>query len=120
MMTIRSARLIASTWSWVTKTKVAPRRCVQVLQLRAQLRAQLGVEVRQRLVEQEHRRLAHDGAAHGDALALAARERAGLAVEIRSICSMRAASAMRFVDLGFGMPWFFSPYSMFLRTDMCG
>jgi hypothetical protein len=21
---------------------------------------------------------------------------------------------------GFGIPWFFSPYSMFLRTDMCG
>ena len=36
------------------------------------LAAQLGVEIRKRLVEQEHGGLAHDGAAHGDALALAA------------------------------------------------
>jgi hypothetical protein len=35
----------------------------------------LGVEVRQRLVEQEGLGLAHDGAAHGDALALTAGER---------------------------------------------
>jgi hypothetical protein len=41
------------------------------------LDAQLGVEVRERLVEQEHLRLAHDGAPDGDALALAARERPG-------------------------------------------
>ena len=44
--------------------------------------AQRGVEVRQRLVEQEHLRIAHDGAADGDALALAARQRLGQAVEI--------------------------------------
>jgi hypothetical protein len=68
---------------------------VKVLQFGAQLGAQFGVEVRQRLVEEEHGRLAHDGAAHGDALALPARERAGLAVEIGSICRVRAASAMR-------------------------
>jgi hypothetical protein len=36
--------------------------------------AQLGVEVRERLVEQEHLRVADDGAAHGDPLALSARE----------------------------------------------
>jgi hypothetical protein len=45
------------------------------------LHAQLGVEVRQRLVEQEHFWIAHDGAAHGDALALAAGQRFGLAVQ---------------------------------------
>ncbi len=44
--------------------------------------AQLGIEVRQRFVEQEDLRIAHDGAAHGDALALAARERRRLAGEI--------------------------------------
>ena len=49
--------------------------------LGAGLRPQLGVEVRQRLVHQEHRRVADDGPAHGDPLALAARELAGLAVE---------------------------------------
>src|SRR5664280_649086 len=36
--------------------------------------AELGVEVRQRLVHEEDLRLTHDGAAHGDALTLAARE----------------------------------------------
>ena len=54
---------------------------VQLLDLQPRLRAQLGVEVGQRLVEQEHLRLAHDGAAHGHALALAARELARLALE---------------------------------------
>ncbi|MNQ71881.1 hypothetical protein D3C85_865680 [compost metagenome] len=47
---------------------------VQRLDLGAHLHAQLGVEVRQRLVEQESLRLPHDGPAHGYALALAARE----------------------------------------------
>ncbi len=51
-----------------------PQPPVQLLDLEAHLHAQLRVEVRQRLVEQEHRRLAHDRAAHRDALALAARE----------------------------------------------
>ena len=44
--------------------------------------AQRGVEVGQRLVEQEDLGVAHDGAADGDALALAARQRLGQAVEI--------------------------------------
>src|SRR6266702_6931589 len=39
---------------------------VQLLDLGAHRDAQLGVEVRQGLVEQEHLRIAHDGAAHGD------------------------------------------------------
>jgi len=43
--------------------------------------AELGVEVRQRLVHQEDLRGANDGAAHGDALTLAARKRLRLAVE---------------------------------------
>ena len=43
--------------------------------------AQLGIEVRERLVEQEHLGLAHHGARHGDALALAAGEFAGAAIE---------------------------------------
>ena len=54
---------------------------MQFLDLGAHLHAQLGVEVRQRLVEQEHLRIAHDGAAHGDALALAAGKLARKAVE---------------------------------------
>ena len=45
---------------------------VQLRQLDAHLHAQLGIEIAERLVEQEHLRVAHDGAADGDALALAA------------------------------------------------
>jgi hypothetical protein len=58
-----------------------PQALVQLGQLRAHRDAQLGVEVGQRLVHQERRRLAHDGPAHGDALALPARQRAGPALE---------------------------------------
>ena len=43
--------------------------------------AQLGVEVGERLVHEEHGGLADDGAAERDALALAAGELLGLAVE---------------------------------------
>ena len=55
---------------------------VQLADLEPHRAAQRGVEVGQRLVEQEGRRLAHDGAADGDALALAAGELAGPAFEI--------------------------------------
>ena len=54
---------------------------VQARQLGAHADAQLRVEVRERLVHQERGRLAHDRAAHRDALALTARERRGPAVE---------------------------------------
>ena len=47
---------------------------MHALDLGAHLHAQFGVEIGQRLVEQEHLGIAHDGAAHGDALALAAGE----------------------------------------------
>ncbi|EWS65443.1 hypothetical protein Y695_01300 [Hydrogenophaga sp. T4] len=52
---------------------------VQFLDLQPGLGAQLGVEVGQRFVEQEDLGLAHDGAAHGHALALTTREFARLA-----------------------------------------
>jgi hypothetical protein len=55
---------------------------VQLLELDAHLDAQLGVQVRQRLVEQEHLRMAHDRAPERDALALTARQLARLAREI--------------------------------------
>ena len=50
--------------------------------LGAHLDAELGVEVGQRLVHQERGRLAHDGTAHGDALALATRELPWLAGQV--------------------------------------
>jgi hypothetical protein len=49
--------------------------------LRAHLHPQLGVQVGQRLVHQEHRGLAHDRPAHRDPLALAARQLSRLAVQ---------------------------------------
>ncbi|OPY90292.1 MAG: hypothetical protein A4E72_00739 [Syntrophus sp. PtaU1.Bin208] len=50
--------------------------------LRTHLVAQLGVQVGQRLVHQEHLRLAYDGTADRHALALAAGQRFGLAVQV--------------------------------------
>ncbi|MNV57497.1 hypothetical protein D3C71_1498300 [compost metagenome] len=47
---------------------------MQMLQFEAHLHAQFSVEVGERLVEQEHRRIAHDRPAHRHALALAAGE----------------------------------------------
>ena len=78
---------------------------VQLLDLGAHLHAQLRVEVRQRLVEQEHLRVAHDRAPHRDALALAARELARIAVEVRREpedvggASRRAAAMSSFAAL---------------------
>ena len=54
---------------------------VETLDLGAHLVAQLGVEVRERLVEQEQARVAHDCAADRDALALPAGELPGQAVQ---------------------------------------
>ena len=56
---------------------------MQPLELDAHLHAQLGVEVGERLVEQEHPRVAHDRAAERDALALPAGELARPAREQR-------------------------------------
>ena len=54
---------------------------MQRLELGAHLDPQLGVEVREGLVEEEHGRTAHERAPHRDPLALAAREGTRLAVE---------------------------------------
>jgi len=57
-------------------------RLLKLRDLGAGLHPQLGVEVRQRLVEQEDRRLAHDRAADRDPLALAAGELLRLALQV--------------------------------------
>ncbi len=56
---------------------------MQFLDFRAHRNPQLGVEVGQRLIEQEHLGIAHDGASHGDALALAAGQLPGITIEQR-------------------------------------
>ena len=73
---------------------------VQLLQLGAHRHAQLGVEVRERLVEQEHLRVAHDAAPHRDALALAAGELARIAVEQLGEPEDRGGLRHARVDLG--------------------
>jgi hypothetical protein len=68
-----SASVIASTWSWVTKTNVAPRRrWIRLSATRVSVQAER--QIRERLVEQEHGRIADDRAAERDALPLAAGE----------------------------------------------
>ena len=54
---------------------------MQLGDLDAHLHAQRGVEIRQRLVEEEDLGVAHNGAADGDTLALAAGELLGLALQ---------------------------------------
>ena len=59
----------------------------------AHLPAQRRVEVRQRLVEEEHFGLAHDGPADGDPLALPARELSGLRSRSSPGCRICAAAS---------------------------
>jgi len=54
---------------------------VQALQLNSHLRAQLGIEIGQWLVEQEHLGLLHERPSDRDTLALAAGELRRLAIE---------------------------------------
>ena len=94
---------------------------MQPLDLDAQLGAQLGVEVRQRLVEQEDVDVAHQRPADGDALALAAGKRGRLAVQQRlDLQDLRRRARSRLSISAFGSPAFFSPKDRFPRTVICG
>ena len=86
-----------------------PEPAVQLDQLRPRLHPQLGVEVGQRLVHQEHLRLADDGPAEGDALALAARELAGPAQEQGLDAEQAGGFFDALVDVGLGDPAQFQP-----------
>ena len=74
---------------------------MQALDLDAHLGAQLGVEVRQRLVEQKHLRIAHDAAAERDALLLAARQLLRLALQQVVQAEHARGAVDRGLDLGF-------------------
>ena len=79
---MRSAMVIASTWSWVTYTVVVFRRwCSALISARIATRS-LASRFDKRLVEQEHLRVAHDRPSHRDALALAAGQLARIAVQV--------------------------------------
>ena len=79
MTAIRSAIVIASSWSCVTWTNVIPTSCWIALQLELHLLAQLQVERAERLVEQQDARAVDQRAGERDPLLLAARELARLA-----------------------------------------
>ena len=91
----------ASSWSWVTNRKVIPSALLQVLELDLHLVAQLGVERRHRLVEQQHLGLEHERARERHALLLAARELGDAArAEARRGARARAPAPTRALDLG--------------------
>ena len=99
------------------------RRADLVLQspdLRPRLRAQLRVEVRERLVHEEDLRLAHERAAERDALALPAGERARLAVEERLDPEQLGRLLDAAADLGALSLRILSPNARFCRTLICG
>ena len=86
----------------------------------AHLHPKLRVEVRQRLVEQEHLRIAHDRAPHGDPLPLPAGELARITVEqwgkaedFRGAVHLGGYLALRRV-------FSFSENAMLSATVMCG
>ena len=72
----------------------------QRLDFGAHLPAQLCIEIGKRLVEQERLRIAHDGASHRHALALAAGQFLRLAVEIGLDMQQRRGALHPRVDLG--------------------
>ena len=94
---------------------------MQPLDLDPKLVAELGVEVGERLVEQEHGGVAHQRAADRDPLALA-RRRAGPGGgrADASICSIAAALATRWSISAFGVFAMRRPKDRFSRTDMRG
>jgi hypothetical protein len=75
---------------------------VQLADLGAHLHAQLGVQVAERLIEQEALRVPHDGAPQGNALPLPAGQRLGLALEQRNDGQNVRRPAHLLLDLGLG------------------
>ena len=74
---------------------------LHVLELGAHVAAQFGVEIGQRLVHEERRGAADHGAGERHALALAARELAGIAIEQRIELHLPRDVLDRRLDLGF-------------------
>ena len=83
MTPTRSAIASASSWSWVTNSVVVPTLELDPPDLVAQLGPHLGVERRQRLVEQQHVRPDRERPGQRDTLLLAAGELVRVAVGLR-------------------------------------
>ena len=73
---------------------------MQFLDLGTHGDAQLGVEIRQGLVEQEHLRITHNRAAHRDTLALTAGQLPRIAIKQRRQRKNVGGTAYMLVDLG--------------------
>ena len=93
---------------------------VELLDLHAHLDAQLGIEVAERLVEQEEQGIAHQRPAHGDALALAAGQLRRLALEQRVDLQQLGDARHRLALLPLGTLRHSMPKVMFWRTDIDG
>ena len=86
----------------------------------AHLHPQFGIEIGQRLVEQEGGRLANDSAPHGNALALPAGEFARFTIQHRPDFEDLGGLRHTAVDFARSLPPISRPYSRFLRTVICG
>ena len=93
---------------------------VELLDLGPHVDAQLGVEIGERLVEQEQLRIAHQRPAHRDALALAAGKLAGLAPKQRFDLQEAATRSTASSCCAFGTPRLSMPKVMFWRTVIVG
>ena len=94
---------------------------VELGELEPHLHAELGVEVGERLVEEEDLRVAHQRPADRDALALAAGELRGLAVDVARRAAGARATLSDFSAISrFGAPATSRLKPMFCRTVICG
>jgi hypothetical protein len=82
---------------------------MQPLDLDTQFGTQLGIEIGQRLVEQEHVDIAHQRPSDGDALALTAGQLRRLALSRGSICRIRPPGRCARRSRSFGMPGVLQP-----------
>ena len=101
-------------------TKVSPSFSCKLHQLEPRVFAQLPVERRQRLVEQQHPRPLGERARERDALALAAGELVRLAGAEAVELDQRQHLATRASISAVGMPSCLSPKAMLPSTVRCG
>ncbi len=111
----------ASSWSWVTKIVVMPSFALDLADLLAQRHADLGVERRQRLVEQQQLGLGRQRPGERHALLLAAGELVGIAVaELLQLDERQHLGLTRASISARGMPATLRPKPMFCATVRLG
>ena len=121
MTPTRSAMASASSWSWVTNRVVMPDLELDPADLVPQLRPDLRVQRRQRLVEQQHLRLDGQRPGQRDPLLLAAGQLVGVPVRLRGQPDQVEHLDRPLVPLGCRRRLRSrSPNATFCRTVMCG